>query len=114
MLLFNHLTFGYKNAPAHFQKIMQTVVDESNDVMVVYLDDIMIFGDRLDIVWKVEIQVIGKLTAAGFMINKKSSISCAKEVQTLGFMIGNGKVHPVARQLDVIAKWKVPRSVRDV
>ena len=34
---------------------MQTVVDESDDVVVVYLDDIMIFGDQLDIVWKVVI-----------------------------------------------------------
>ena len=34
---------------------MQTVVDESDDVVVIYLDDIMIFGDRLDIVWKIAI-----------------------------------------------------------
>ena len=38
MFLFNRLTFGHKNAPAHFQKIMQTVVDESDDVVVIYLD----------------------------------------------------------------------------
>ena len=78
MFLFNRLTFGHKNA-AYFQKIMQTVVDESDDVVVVYLDDIMIFGDRLDIVWKVAIQVIAKLTAMGFMINiKKCDFLCKK------------------------------------
>ena len=33
-----------------------------------------------------------------------------QEVRMLGFMIGNGIVRPVARQLDVIAEWKVPRS----
>ena len=32
----------------------------------------------------------------------------------LGFVIGNGKKCPVARQLDVMAEWKVPRAVRDV
>ena len=97
MFLFNHLTFGHNNAPAHFQKIMQTVVDESDDVVVVYLDDIMIFRDRLDIVWKIEIRVIAKLTAAGFMINIKKCDFLCKEVQMLGFMIGNGKIRPVAR-----------------
>ena len=60
MFLFNRLTLGHKNAPAHFQKIMQTVVNESDDVVVVYLDDIMIFGGRLDIVWKIAIRVIVK------------------------------------------------------
>ena len=97
MFLFNRLTFGHKNAPAHFQKIMQTVVDESDDVVVVYLDDIMIFGDWLDIVWKIAIRVIAKLTAAGFMINIKKCDFLCKEVQMLGFMIGNGKIRPVAR-----------------
>ena len=114
MLLFNCLIFGHKNVPAHFQKIMQTVVDESDDVLVLYLDDVMIFGGQLDIVWKVVIQVIAKLTAAGFRTNIKKCDFLCKEVRMLGFMIGNGKVCPVARHLDVIAKCKVPRSVLDV
>ena len=84
MFLFNRLTFGHRNALAHFQKIVQTVVDESDNVVVVYLDDVMIFGDWLDIVWKVAIQVIAKLTAAGFMINIKSAIFCAKKSECLG------------------------------
>ena len=41
--------------------------------------------------------MIAKLTAAGFMINIKKCDFLCKEVQMLGFMIGNGKVHPVAR-----------------
>ena len=50
MFLFNRFTFGHKNVPIYFQKNIRTVVDESDDVVVVYFDDIMIFGDRLDIV----------------------------------------------------------------
>ena len=83
---------------------MQIVVDESNDVVVIYLDDIVTFRDQLDIVWKVVIWVIAKLTAVGFMIEIKKCNSLCNEVQMLGFMIGNGKVHPVTRQLDVIAE----------
>ena len=49
MFLFNRLTFGHKNASAHFQKIMKTVLDESDDIVVVYLDDIIAFKDWLDI-----------------------------------------------------------------
>ena len=50
---------------------MQTVVDESNDFVIIYLEDIIIFGDQLDIVWKVGIQLIAKLTGAGIMVNIK-------------------------------------------
>ena len=80
MFLFNRLPFGHKNAPAHFQKIMQTVVDKSNDGVVIYLNDVMIFRDRLDIVWKVTIRVIIKLIAAGFMINMKKCYFLCTEV----------------------------------
>ena len=93
---------------------MQTVVKESDNVVVLYLDYIMIFADQLDIVWKAVIRVIAKLTAAGFMINIKKYDFLCKEVQMLGFIIGNGKVRPVAKQLDVIAEWKVPRLVWDI
>ena len=47
VFLFNRLTFEHKNAPAHFHKIIQTVLDESKDIVIIYLDDIMIFGDPL-------------------------------------------------------------------
>ena len=84
MFLFNRLTFGHKNALAYFHNIMQTVVDESDDIVVVYLD-IIIFGDWLDIVWKVVIRVIAKLIAAGFMINiKKSKVSYTRKLECLG------------------------------
>ena len=71
MFLFNHFAFGHKNAPTYFKQIMQKVVDKSDDVVVIYLQDIMIFRDRLDTMWKVVIQVIAKLTAVGFIINIK-------------------------------------------
>ena len=52
---------------------MLAVVNKSDNFVVVYLDDIMIFRDQLDIVWKVAIWVIAKLTAMGFMINIKKA-----------------------------------------
>ena len=45
--MFNCIIFGHKNVPAHFQKIMQIVVDEFNDIVVIYLDDVII----LEIGW---------------------------------------------------------------
>ena len=65
MFLFNCLTFEHKNALAQFQKIILAVVDKSDNIVVVYLDDPIIFRDQLDIVWKVAIWVIAKPTAAG-------------------------------------------------
>ena len=37
-----------------------------------YLDDVMTFWEDFEKTWEVAIWVMGKLTAAGFMINKKN------------------------------------------
>ena len=45
---FNKLTFGHKNAPAHFWKIIMEVMDELYYVAVMYLDDVVLFRDDPD------------------------------------------------------------------
>ena len=43
--MFNGLIFSHKNTAAHFQRVMQEIVNRPNDVVVIYLEDIMIFRE---------------------------------------------------------------------
>ena len=46
---FNVMTFGFKNAPAHFQRSMNLLLADLLDVCVlVYMDDILIFSKTAD------------------------------------------------------------------
>ena len=47
------------------------VLDEQDDVAVVYLDDIVLFGNDPDNLWEAAVRVIHVLTTAGFMLNIK-------------------------------------------
>ena len=47
--MLNRLTFDHKNEPSYFQRVTSEVVNEP-DVVVVYLDDVVIFGEDSEIV----------------------------------------------------------------
>ena len=50
---------------------MIDVLDEPDDVAVVYLDDIVLFGDDPDKLWEAAVKVIYNFITAGFMLNIK-------------------------------------------
>ncbi|MBW0578804.1 hypothetical protein O181_118519, partial [Austropuccinia psidii MF-1] len=56
------MPFGIKNAPAHFQRIMDTIFQEEilEGWMVVYIDDIIIYSET----WKDHVQYIDRVLNA--------------------------------------------------
>ena len=58
MYIFERLSFGFENAPAHFQRCVQTIVDKGDAQVVIYLDNTVVFGDSPDHVWAETIPVI--------------------------------------------------------
>ena len=69
--MFNRLTFAHRNVPTHFYRIIIYVLNEANDMAVVFLDDIVLLGDYPEKLWEAAVTVIGKLTTIGFMLNTK-------------------------------------------
>ena len=67
------MPFGLCNAPAHFQKTVVAVVDKEDIQVVVYLDDIVVYGSDPCKVWEETKVVLERLTEASFMINIKKS-----------------------------------------
>ncbi|XP_068245255.1 uncharacterized protein [Palaemon carinicauda] len=107
------LPFGLKNAPAVFQRLMDQVISNMPGIRV-YLDDIVVFSDT----WLEHISMLkdllGRLRQACLTINLiKSDFGHAK-LQYLGYVIGSGKVSPVAAKVDAITKLSCPRSRREV
>ena len=61
-------------------------------MVVIYLDNVVVFGDDSEKVQEVTIRVIGRLTVAGFMINVKKCDFLCKEIKMLSFIVSKGTV----------------------
>lgn len=46
------MPFGLSNAPAHFQRTVTRIVDKGDVQVVVYLDDIVVYGNDPKILWE--------------------------------------------------------------
>ena len=73
----DHMSFGMVNAPAIFQRLMETCLDDLQlNCCLIYLDDVVVFSkmpkDHL-----VQLRVVfEKLTEAGLKLKPKKSLTC--------------------------------------
>ena len=82
------MPMGLTQAPAHFQFVVESVLRGGTGdrplPVVVYLDDIAVFGDDQEQVLEDTLEAIGRLTRAGFMINLKKSQLVEDAAKVLG------------------------------
>ncbi|MBW0547033.1 hypothetical protein O181_086748 [Austropuccinia psidii MF-1] len=69
---YTRILFGIKNAPAHFQRMMDTIFQEEilEGLMVVYIDDIIIYSET----WEDHVQYIDRVLSKFKPINLKISL----------------------------------------
>lgn len=86
------MPFGLKNAPAVFQRKMDTIFNKFSKFMCVYIDDILIFSDTIQ-------EHIGHLKIffetvkkEGLILSKNKINMGVTQVNFLGLEIGNGKI----------------------
>ena len=84
------MPMGLTQAPAHFQFVVEDVLKgapgDRQLPVVVYLDDIAVFGDDQDQVLEDTLEAIRRLTKAGFMINLTKSQLVESAAKVLGHL----------------------------
>ena len=82
------MPMGLTQAPAHFQFVVEDVLRGRPDArpipVVVYLDDIAVFGDDQEQVLEDTLEAVRRLTEAGFMINLTKSQLVKSTAKVLG------------------------------
>ena len=68
---------------------MVAIVDNGHYCIVIYSDDIVIYGRDAKLVWKETVLVLERLCAARFMINVKKSKLLVNSMKILGHCIAN-------------------------
>ncbi|MBW0534206.1 hypothetical protein O181_073921 [Austropuccinia psidii MF-1] len=113
---YTRMPFGNKNAPAHLQRVMDTIFQEEilEGWMVVYIDDIIIYSET----WEDHVQYIDRVLRKCTPINLKISLKKCNFGQQELLALGN-KVSGLSLAIDqnkvtAILQKPVPKSIKEV
>lgn len=109
------MPMGVCNGPATFQRLMQaTMSDLIFDIMLVYLDDILVYSptfeshlERLDIVFK-------RLQHTGLKVKWGKCHFLQKEVKFLGHQISAEGIATDPSKIAAVKEWPVPATVKEL
>lgn len=107
------LPFGLRNAPATFQRLMNSLLAKVPNCRA-YLDDIVLFDSN----WADHIarlrQLFAILKRANLTLNAKKCHFGQGTVTYLGYEVGQGKVLPRQDKINAILEYPVLKSKKDV
>ena len=112
---FNVMTFGFKNAPAHFQRSMNLLfADLLDECVLVYMDDILIYSKTASEHRDHVKQVFARLNAKGWHVKQKKCALFLPAVEFLGHVVSADGVKVVESKVDAIKQWPEPGCIRNV
>ncbi|KAF7252000.1 hypothetical protein EYD10_02454 [Varanus komodoensis] len=111
---FKYMPFGLHGAAATFQRLMDKVLGHLSHCAAAYIDDIVIFsrtwGEHLVHLW----QVLLALRQAGLTANPGKCRIVRQEVQYLGYIVGHGRIWPMADKVEKLSQWRRTRTKKEV
>jgi transposase InsO family protein len=106
------LQFGFTNAPATFQRRINSVLGEHLDEFVMaYLDDIVIYSDSEEEHEKHVEWVLEKLHQENIPVAIEKCEFHTKKTDFVGFIIEPGQISMDPKKIEAIVNWKDPESV---
>ena len=112
---FNVMPFGLCNAPATFQRLMDTVLAGLHwDRCLVYLDDIIILGKTFEEHLAALSHVLGRLEQSGLKLKPSKCHLCQAQVNYLGHIVSEKGIAADPAKTTKIATWPTPSTTREV
>lgn len=109
------MPFGLTNAPAIFQELMNDILRDMIDVsVIVYLDDIIIFGRTREETIEATKKVLKRLRKNHLYCKAKKCEFLVKEINFLGYHISNQGVSMDKHKVEAIREWPVPKNIKDI
>uniref|UniRef100_L7LW12 RNA-directed DNA polymerase n=1 Tax=Rhipicephalus pulchellus TaxID=72859 RepID=L7LW12_RHIPC len=112
---FNVMPFGLCNAPATFERFMDTILRGLKwEVCLCYLDDIIIFGRTFDEHNHRLDTVLTCLERAALTLNSKKCHFGNRETLVLGHLVDKHGVRPDPQKVAAVSSFKQPESIREL
>lgn len=108
--------FGLCNSPATFQMFMNDIfrVVIIEDLILIYMDDILIFSDDLDDLRRKTRRVLQILRDNDLFIKPEKCLFEVQEVEFLGMIIRPDNIHMDPAKLSGISQWPTPNNVKQL
>ena len=112
---YNRMPFGLKNAPATFQRMMDTALRGLiNNHCFVYLDDIIIFGQSIEEHNKNLAIILQRLREVGLKVQPDKCEFLKPELEYLGHLVTANGVKPNPEKIEAVKNFKLPKNPTDV
>ena len=109
------MPYGLSNAPATFQRLMQTVFrDEMLQTLIVYLDDIIIFSKDINEHLNRLRIVLSKLRQHGLKIEPKKCQFFRTRVSYLGHIVTADGVTTDPAKTEAVVNWPKPATLKEL
>jgi transposase InsO family protein len=108
--------FGLCNSPATFQTMMNEIFSDMADVMVIYIDDLMIYTktDNIQEHEKLVKKVLKRLEEHDLFAKPEKCTFRVKEVEFLGMIVSREGIKMDDSKVKAIREWPTPKTVRGV
>lgn len=112
---FLRMPMGLKNSPSTFQRVMDNVLrDLQNVICLVYLDDIIVFSVSLQEHMVNLERVFKRLRESNFKIQMDKSEFLKLETSYLGHVISKDGIKPNPDKIAAIQKFPIPKTATEI
>ena len=112
---FRVMPFGLCNAPATFERLMETVLAGLNwQICLIYLDDVIVHGRTFEEMLHNLDQVFSRLSSAGLKLKPRKCQLFQKEVKYLGHIVCRDGIKTDPSKTETIREWPEPKNLSEV
>ena len=108
------MPFGLKNAPPTFQRLVNMVFHGLDDIMYVYIDDVIIFSNTLEEHVQHLNTVLERMDRYGLVTQQKKCNFFVSKIQYLGLEFDEHGYRPLPKLIPKIEGYPSPKTRRDV
>lgn len=112
---FERMPQGITGAPATFQRLMEKAVGDMNLLQVlVYLDDLIVFGRSLEEHEERLLRVLDRLEEVGLKLSLDKCQFCQPRVKYVGHIVSADGVATDPEKLEAVARWPKPTDLKSL
>ena len=110
-----HMPFSLTNAPANFQRLMESCLGELHlNWCIIYLDDIIVFSRTPEEHLHRLKAVFNKLKAAGLKLKPSECDMFKQQINYLGHVVSKEGVSTDPEKIKAVTEWPQPTMVTEV
>lgn len=112
---FERMPQGISGAPATFQRVMERTVGDMNFLEVlVYLDDLIIFGRTIEEHEERLLKVLDRLREEGLKLSLDKCQFCRTSVTYVGHIVSQEGIATDPSKVEAVISWPRPRTVTEL